>query len=83
MLLKLVIGLLIAYVIFRLGMWFLRGLAVGQPSAPPPGELRRVSLRYRCTLCGIELKVTAAPNEEPEPPRHCMEDMEPVAPAIE
>jgi hypothetical protein len=83
LLLKLVIGLLIAYVIFRVGMWFLRGLAVGQPSAPPPGELRRVSLRYRCSLCGVELKMTAAPNEEPEPPRHCMEDMEPVAPAIE
>jgi hypothetical protein len=83
LLLKLVIGLLIAYVIFRVGMWFLRGLAVAHPTPPPPGELRRVSLRYRCSLCGVELKMTAAPNEEPEPPRHCMEDMEPVAPAIE
>jgi hypothetical protein len=38
--------------------------------------MRRVSLRYRCTSCGVELKVTIAPDEDPEPPRHCMDEME-------
>ena len=29
------------------------------------------------------LKMTAAPDELPEPPRHCLEDMLLVAPAVE
>jgi hypothetical protein len=35
-----------------------------------------VSRRYRCTSCGVELKMTAAPDEDPPPPRHCMEEMQ-------
>ncbi len=81
--LKLVIGLAIAYVILRLGLWFLRGLANPLPSPPPPGELRRVNLRYRCGVCGVELRMTAAPDEDPPPPRHCQEEMDLVAPAFE
>ncbi len=67
-------------VVFRVGLWVLRGLARPVPPPPPPGEMRRVNLRYRCSLCGVELKMTAAPDEEPEPPRHCLEDMQLVAP---
>jgi DNA-directed RNA polymerase subunit RPC12/RpoP len=43
--------------------------------------MRRVNLRYRCSICGTEVKMTSAVNEVPEPPRHCMEDMDYVAPA--
>jgi hypothetical protein len=77
---KIVVGLLFAYVVLRIGFWFLRGLANPLPPPPPSGEMRRINLRYRCTICGVELKMTAAPNEHPEPPRHCQEDMELVAP---
>ena len=80
---KLVIGGLIAYVIIRIGFWMLRGLANPLPAPPPPGEMRRVNLRYRCSLCGVELKMTAAPDEDPPPPRHCLDDMVPVAPVYE
>jgi hypothetical protein len=31
-------------------------------------------------VCGVELRMTMAPDEDPPPPRHCMEDMEFVAP---
>ena len=47
------------------------------------GEMRKVNLRYRCSICGAEVKMTAAAEEEPEPPRHCLEDMELVAPIDE
>ena len=77
---KIVVGLLFAYVVLRIGFWFLRGLANPLPPPPPSGEMRRINLRYRCTICGVELKMTAAPNEDPEPPRHCQEEMELVAP---
>lgn len=81
--LKIVIGLAVAYVILRIGFWFLRGLGNPLPAPPPPGELRRVNLRYRCSLCGVELRLTSAPDEDPPPPRHCQEDMELVAPPFE
>ncbi len=63
-------------VVLRAGLWILRALARPLPPPPPPGEMRRVNLRYRCALCGVELKMTAAPDEDPEPPRHCLEDMQ-------
>ena len=81
--LKLLIGLAIAYVILKLGFWMLRGLANPLPPPPPAGEMRRVDLRYRCAVCGVELRMTAAPDEDPPPPRHCTEDMDLVAPVIE
>ncbi len=82
-LLKLVVGLLVALVIFRLGVWMLKGFAAGVPPTATKGDLVKVDLRYRCSICGAELRMTAAPNEEPEAPRHCQEDMELVAPTFE
>ncbi|HVM05663.1 MAG TPA: hypothetical protein VM242_10850 [Acidimicrobiales bacterium] len=80
---RLLIALVMFVVILRTGVAVLRFLGRPAPAPPPPGELRRVSLRYRCTSCGMELKMTAAPDEDPPPPRHCMEEMVPVAPAYE
>jgi hypothetical protein len=31
-------------------------------------------------VCGVELRLTMAPDEDPPPPRHCLEDMDIVAP---
>jgi len=80
MLVKLILGAPMVYLSFRLGFWMLRGLANPLPGPPPAGEMRRVNLRFRCSICGLEIRMTAAPNEEPEPPRHCLEDMDLVAP---
>lgn len=77
--LKVVIALAVALVIFRIGLAMLRMLATPPPDPPPPGELRKVKLTYRCAVCGAELRMTLANDEVPEPPRHCMEEMEPVA----
>ena len=76
---KLLLGLAFAYVVIRVGIWMLRGLANPLPAPPPSGELRRVNLRYRCSVCGVELRMTAAPDEDPPPPRHCLEEMDEVA----
>ena len=73
-------GLLIGVVLWKLGIGMLRALS--RPLAPPlpPGEMRRVNVRYRCGVCGVELRLTMAPDEDPPPPRHCLEDMDVVAP---
>ena len=67
-------------VIMRAGLFFIRGFAQPMPAPPPPGEMRRVNLRYRCSVCGAEVRMTSAAEQEPEAPRHCLEDMELVAP---
>jgi len=46
------------------------------PAEPEVGRLRRVDYRYRCTVCGTEVTMTAAPEDDiPHAPRHCREDM--------
>jgi len=73
-------ALVIAVVVWKVGIGALRSLTRPLPPPPPAGEMRRVNLRYRCSICGVELKMTLAADELPEPPRHCQEDMDLVAP---
>jgi hypothetical protein len=79
-LLRVAIALAVMMILLRVGMAFLRALAQPIPEPPPPGELRRVKITYRCSICGTEVRMTTANDEVPEPPRHCLEDMELVAP---
>jgi len=75
---KLAFAMAVFVVIMRIGMIVLGGLA--RPHmAPPPGELRRVNLRYRCSVCYAEVKMVQATEELPPAPRHCQEDMDLVA----
>ncbi len=77
---KLIVGLLFIVVVLRLGIWVLRGFAMPMAEPPPEGEMRKINMRYRCSICGAELRMTIAPTEDPDPPRHCQEDMDLVAP---
>jgi hypothetical protein len=79
---KLFIAVAACVLMMRVGLSILRALA--QPNEPPePGEMRKVNLRYRCSICGTEVRMTQANEELPEPPRHCLEDMDLVAPPLE
>ena len=78
-----VVTALATYVLFMMGMTMLGGLARPVPEPAPAGELRKVKIMFRCSLCGTEVRMTIAPDEEPQAPRHCMEDMDLVAPAME
>jgi hypothetical protein len=76
-------GLLVAYVVWKTGIALLRSLSTPLPGPPPTGEMRRVNVRYRCDVCGTELRLTMAPDEDPPPPTHCLEEMIVVAPIME
>jgi hypothetical protein len=78
--LSLVIAVLGGALIFKVGFAVLGGMAQPVPEPPPPGELRKVKIEYRCAICGTELRMTVANDEMPDPPRHCLEDMDLVAP---
>ena len=74
--LKILMAIVVAMVLLRMGLAVLRTLATPLPEPPPVGELRKVKLQYRCSLCGTEVRMTVATDESPDPPRHCMDDME-------
>ena len=73
-------GLLIMRIVWRFGFGMLKSMTSTLPPPPPTGEMRRINVRYRCSVCGVELRLTLAPDEDPPPPRHCLEDMDFVAP---
>jgi hypothetical protein len=79
-LVALVIAALAVWALFKVGFVLLGGLAQPVPDPPPAGELRKVKIMYRCTICGTEVRMTTANDQMPEPPRHCMDEMELVTP---
>lgn len=78
-----IVAMAAAYAVLRIGFGVLGSFAQPIPEPPPAGELRKVKINFRCTLCGTEVRMTVANDEMPTPPRHCQEDMEFVAPVME
>lgn len=72
-------AVVLGLVILRVGLFFLQQFATPPPPPPEPGMLRKVKLTYRCETCGAEVRMTSAASQDPEPPRHCMDEMELVA----
>ena len=68
------------YLILEMGFAVIGAFARPVPEAPPPGELRRVKLTYRCSTCGTEIRMTRANDQMPEAPRHCADEMELTTP---
>jgi hypothetical protein len=77
---RIAVALVVGYLILRIGFDVLRMFAQPTPEPPPPGELRKVKLVYRCEMCGTEVRMTTANDEVPEPPKHCLEEMTLVTP---
>jgi len=73
-----VVAVLMSFVIFKVGYALLTSFSSPMPAPPPTGEMRRVKLRFKCAQCGMELRVTAAPDEVVLAPRHCMDEMDEV-----
>jgi hypothetical protein len=74
------IGLAMVWLIWKVGLGMLRSMTSSLPPPPPSGEMRRINVRYRCSVCGVELRLTLAPDQNPPPPKHCLEEMQLVAP---
>jgi hypothetical protein len=73
-------AIVVTVVVAKIGLGMLRSVTTPLPPPPPAGELRKVDLRYLCSVCGMEIRLTKASEEDPEPPRHCQEEMDLVAP---
>ena len=79
-LVPLLIAAFAVWVLFKIGFAMIGGLAQPVPEPPPAGELRKVKILFRCSICGTEVRMTTANDEMPDPPRHCLEDMDLVTP---
>ena len=77
------VGLVFMRLIWKFGFGMLKSMTNSLPPPPPSGEMRKINVRYRCSVCGVELRVVMAPDEDPPPPRHCLEDMDIIAPLYE
>lgn len=74
--LQVLVAVAAGVLIWKVGTAMLGSFARPVPEPPPPGELRRVRLRYKCPMCGMEIRIDRAGEELPEAPRHCMDEME-------
>ena len=72
--LRIVLAVEVALVVYVIGASMLRKFHVAPPEVPDPEDIQPVDLHFRCIVCGAEVTMTAA-QEDPEPPRHCREDM--------
>lgn len=79
----LIVAVTASGLIFKAGFAMLGGMSQPVPEPPPPGELRKVKIQFRCSICGSEVRMTSANDEVPDPPKHCLEEMDLVAPTIE
>ncbi len=73
--LRVVVGLVGALTIYVVGAALLRKFKVAPEVEPDPETLRDVDVEFRCTICGTTVVMTTAAGDDPEPPRHCREDM--------
>ena len=78
--LSVLIAILAGMILIRIGIGVLLMIRHPLPPPPPRGELRKVKIAYRCSICHTEVRMTVAPEEDPDPPRHCGDDMDLVAP---
>ncbi len=73
---KVVVAIVAFFCIYLTGTFIVRAFTHVPPPEPEIGPLRKVDYRYRCTVCGTEVTMTSAPEDEiPHAPRHCREDM--------
>ena len=67
--LKVGVAIVAFFCIYLAGTFIVRSFALGLPAEPEIGRMRKVDYRYRCGICGTEVTMTAAPEEEiPTPP---------------
>ena len=74
----LLIAVAMGIAIWLAAAWAIRLLATPPPPEPDPDDVHEISIDYRCTICGLQLTVTAAQDGELSAPKHCREEMVPT-----
>ena len=73
---RVVVALFAVVGIYVIGAAILAKFKIAPPAEPDPDQVVPVDLKFRCTVCGAEVVMTAAQADtEIDAPRHCREDM--------
>ena len=76
---RVVVALVGALLIYVIGAGILRKFKIAPDQEVDPEQVVPVNVRFRCTVCGAEVTMTAAQGgDEITAPRHCREDMIPI-----
>ncbi len=75
--LKYFIAVAIGVAIWMVAIRVIRMLATPPPEVDPQ-DVVPVDIKYRCTICGTEVTMTAVSITEGSAPKHCREEMDEV-----
>jgi hypothetical protein len=74
--LRVIVALLAIVGIYLIGAAVVAKFKIAPPAEPDPDQVVPVDLKFRCSVCGTEVVMTATQADtEIDAPRHCREDM--------
>ena len=74
---KILIAIAIGAAIWMVALRVIRMLAEPPPEIDPD-SIVTTDIKYRCSICGTEVTMTAVSTSEAAPPKHCREEMDEV-----
>ena len=74
---KFLIALAIGMAIWLIAIRVIRMLAEPPPDVDPD-DIVATDIKYRCSICGTEVTMTAVSTSEAAAPKHCREEMDEV-----
>ena len=74
---KFLIALAIGVAIWLIAIRVIRMLAEAPPDVDPD-DIVATDIKYRCSICGTEVTMTAVSTSEAAAPKHCREEMDEV-----
>ena len=74
---KILIAVAVGVAIWMVALRVIRMLAE-PPPVIDPDSIVTTDIKYRCSICGTEVTMTAVSTSEAAPPKHCHEEMDEV-----
>ena len=74
---KILIAVAIGVAIWMVALRVIRMLAEPPPDVDPD-DIVATDIKYRCSICGTEVTMTAVSTSEAAAPKHCREEMDEV-----
>jgi hypothetical protein len=74
---KFLIAVAIGMAIWLIAIRVIRMLAEPPPDVDPD-DIVATDIKYRCSICGTEVTMTAVSTSEAAAPKHCREEMDEV-----
>ena len=74
---KFLIAVAIGVAIWLIAIRVIRMLAEPPPDVDPD-DIVATDIKYRCSICGTEVTMTAVSTSEAAAPKHCREEMDEV-----